>query len=51
MAQHIRIGKIIDKGILSTVNECTLNKKKYIVKMEHITKEDKNTHNNPVKRT
>jgi hypothetical protein len=40
MAQHIRIGKIIDKGILSTVNECTLNKKKYIVKMEHITKED-----------
>ena len=38
---HIRIGKIIDKGILSTVNECTLNKKKYIVKIEYVTKEDK----------
>jgi len=40
MKQHIIIGKIIDKGILSTVNECTLNKKKYIVKIEHVTKED-----------
>lgn len=38
---HISIGKIIDKGILSTVNECTLNKKKYIVKIEYVTKEDK----------
>ena len=37
---HISIGKIIDKGILSTVNECMLNKKKYIVKIEYVTKED-----------
>ena len=46
----INIGKIIDKGILTTVNECTLHKKKYIVKIEHVTKNDKNTDNNPVKR-
>ena len=40
MTQHINIGKIIDKGILSTVNECILNKKKYIVKIEYVTKND-----------
>ena len=40
MTQHLHIGQIIDKGILSCVHECTLNKKKYIVKMEHVTKED-----------
>ena len=40
MKQNIIIGKIIDNGILSTVNECTLNKKKYIVKIEYVTTED-----------
>ena len=37
---NIILGKIIDKGILSSVYECTLNKKKYIVKIEHVIKND-----------
>jgi serine/threonine protein kinase len=37
---NIILGKIIDKGILSSVYECRLNKKKYIVKIEYVTKDD-----------
>ena len=42
---NIHIGKVIDKGVLSIVNECTLNGKKYIVKIEHITLKDKDDKN------
>jgi hypothetical protein len=31
MNQKIIIGKLIDKGILSTVNKCTINKKKLCI--------------------
>lgn len=37
---NITLGKLIDKGILSTVYECKYKNKNYIVKIEHITKDD-----------
>jgi tRNA A-37 threonylcarbamoyl transferase component Bud32 len=47
---NIILGKLIDKRILATIYECTLNKKKYIAKIEHVTKNDKETDNNLVKK-
>jgi len=48
--QNIILGKLIDKRILATIYECTLNKKKYIAKIEHVTKNDKDTEHNLVKK-
>jgi hypothetical protein len=45
---HIHIGKIVDKGVLSSVSECTLNGKKHIIKIEHITKKEQNDKNSDV---
>lgn len=44
----LNIGKVIDKGILSSVSECTLNGKKYIIKIEHITKKEQNDKNSNI---
>ena len=43
MTNKLKIGKVIDNGILSSVNECTLNGKKYVIKYEHVTKKEQNT--------
>ena len=40
MTNKLKIGKVIDKGLLNSVNECTLNGKNYIVKIEHVTKKE-----------
>jgi serine/threonine protein kinase len=40
MTDKLKIGKVIDKGLLNSVNECTLNGQKYIVKIEHVTKKE-----------
>lgn len=37
---NIKIGKLIDKGILSSVYECKYKNKNYIVKIEYVTKND-----------
>ena len=47
---NIILGKLIDKRILASIYECKLNKKNYILKLEHVTKNDKDTNNNLVKR-
>ena len=40
MTDKLKIGKVIDKGLLNSVNECTLNGHKYIVKIEHVTQKE-----------
>ena len=47
---NIILGKLIDKRILGSVYECKLNKKNYIAKIEHVSKNDKETNNNLVKK-
>ena len=37
---NIKLGKLIDKGILSTVYECKYKNKNYIIKIEYVTKDD-----------
>jgi serine/threonine protein kinase len=46
MSNKIKIGKTIDKSILSSVHDCTLNGKKYIVKIAHVTKKEVNVIDN-----
>ena len=48
MTNKLKIGKVIDNGILSSVNECTLNGKKYVIKYEHVTKKEQNDKKCPV---
>lgn len=40
MTNNITLGKIIDKGILSTVYDCKYKNKNYIVKVEYVIKDD-----------
>jgi len=45
----IKIGKPIDKSILSSVHDCTLNGNKYIIKIAHVTKKEMNIIDNEIK--
>lgn len=48
MTDKLKIGKVIDKGLLNSVNECTLNGNKYIVKIEHVTQKEQTNKNSPI---
>ena len=48
MTYKLKIGKVIDKGLLNSVNECTLNGIKYIVKIEHVTQKEQNNKKSPI---
>jgi serine/threonine protein kinase len=48
MTNKLKIGKVIDRGLLNSVNECTLNGKKYIVKIQHVTQKEQTNKNGPV---
>ena len=40
MTHNITLGKIIDKGMISTVYDCKYKNKNYIVKVEYVIKDD-----------
>ena len=48
ISYNIKIGKTIDKGILSSVHECTLNENKYIIKIAYVTKKEMNVIDNEI---
>lgn len=48
MTDKLKIGKVIDKGLLNSVNECTLNGNKYIVKIEHVTQKEQTNKKSPI---